>query len=174
MGEEGEFLSEGLDWRRRSTPWLISAGEGEEGKWIQEVSVIRETKPNVQVRLRDRCKKRKQHTSLSLLSFEICKLLIQNTIPRSFLPAQDRWPESHFHCSATLSWQLIWNSAISNPLHTVCQGIMYITGFTAPLIWQIPWFLKPKNWRHCMKAWVSVLWEPWEEKYNEDLDYRRQ
>lgn len=29
-------------------------------------------------------------------------LLKQNTIPRSFLPAQDRWPESHFHCSANL------------------------------------------------------------------------
>lgn len=102
------------------------------------------------------------------LSVEIRKLLIQNTIPRSFLPEQDRWPESHFHCSATLSWQLIWNSAISNPLHTVCQGIMYITGFMAPLIWQIPWFLKPKDWWHWIKAWVSVLWELWGVKYNEE------
>lgn len=120
------------------------------------------------------CEKKKQHTSPFPLSVEICKLLIQNTIPRSFLPEQDRWPESHFHCSATLSWQLIWNSAISNPLHTVCQGIMYIIGFMAPLIWQIPWFLKPKDWRYWMKAWVSVLWELWGMKYNEDLDYRRQ
>lgn len=67
-GGRERILSEGLDWRRRCTPWLISAGEGEEGKWIQEVSVIRETKPNVQVRLRDKfcVRKKTAHLPFSL------------------------------------------------------------------------------------------------------------
>ncbi len=109
MGEEGEFLSEGLDWRRRSTAWLNSAGESEEGKWIQEVSVIRETKPNVQVRLRDRFCARKRNSTPPLPFVSWNTQALDTEYHTSIIPARTRqmaWISFPLQCYLVLAAHL--------------------------------------------------------------------